>query len=121
MTFVSIPELQMADDIKKLLSEKNLPYSETSDMASAFAEADIVYWTRLQKERLEATEKFDNGAFVITAGSLKALPKNSIIMHPLPRVDEIAAEVDADPRAKYFEQAGNGLYTRMALLEYVLE
>jgi aspartate carbamoyltransferase catalytic subunit len=120
LTFVSVPQLQMAEDIKDILHKSQVPFLETDNLATAFKDADVVYWTRLQKERLDAGEKFDSSAFVITAYSLKVLPKQAIIMHPLPRVDEIATEVDADSRAKYFEQAGNGLYTRMALLEYVL-
>lgn len=119
-TFISIPELQIAGDIKDILHEKGLTFIETTDMNSAFKDADVVYWTRLQKERLAAGEALDRGSFNLTTTSIKGLPEKAIIMHPLPRVDEIAAEVDADPRAKYFEQAGNGLYIRIALLDYVI-
>lgn len=122
ITFVSIPELQMGDDIKAMLSKSGTTFDEIDAADTAFKDADVVYWTRLQKERLEASEtsKLSSGGFTITAKLLGTLPKQAIIMHPLPRVDEIAAEVDSDPRAKYFEQAGNGLYIRMALLDQIV-
>jgi aspartate carbamoyltransferase catalytic subunit len=120
MAFVSVPELQMADDIKQVLEKSGTKFSETIDMKQAFSGADVVYWTRIQKERLEKGEAFDASDFIITNDSLRGLPEKAIIMHPLPRVDEIAPEVDKDPRAKYFEQAGNGLYMRMALLDNAL-
>ena len=119
LTFISLPELQMADDIKAILNQSKTSFSETDDMKS-FADADVVYWTRLQKERLDATMALNSGGFAITASALKNLPDKAIIMHPLPRVDEITVDVDTDPRAKYFEQAGNGLYIRMALLDQIL-
>lgn len=78
-----------------------------------------MYWTRLQKERIKNPDSIDISNFTITADKVGLLPKNSIILHPLPRVKEISAEVDKDPRAKYFEQAGNGLYIRMAILDSI--
>ncbi|HUC20050.1 MAG TPA: aspartate carbamoyltransferase, partial [Candidatus Polarisedimenticolaceae bacterium] len=118
ITFVSLPELRMDDDVKELLRSSGTTFEETDTVEKAFADADVVYWTRLQKERLESSGNLSDGGFIINAQSLQALPKQAIIMHPLPRVDEIAVEVDDDPRAKYFEQAGNGLYVRMALLDH---
>jgi aspartate carbamoyltransferase catalytic subunit len=120
LTFVSIPELQMADDIKELLNNSGTAFSETADLNEAFMDADVIYWTRLQKERLEARDQLNGAGFTIDAKSLKSIPDKAIIMHPLPRIDEIAIEVDSDPRAIYFEQAGNGLYIRMALLDQVV-
>lgn len=83
----------------------------------------VVYQTRVQKERfgdrLSDYEKC-RGLYVINRESLKLMRQDAIIMHPLPRVDEIAMEVDEDPRAAYFRQAQNGLYVRMALLKMVL-
>ncbi len=117
LTFVSLPELQMGKDIKTALQASGTGFDETDTMEAAFAGADVLYWTRLQKERLESSNSLTTGGFTITTRSLNALPQQAIILHPLPRVDEIAPEVDADPRAKYFEQAGNGLYIRMALLD----
>jgi aspartate carbamoyltransferase catalytic subunit len=117
ITFVSVPALQISQDIKDILRKSDTSFSETDSMSEAFKKADVVYWTRLQKERLGKGESFKSGGFVIDAKALKFLPPKAIIMHPLPRVDEINPEVDKDPRAKYFEQAGNGLYIRMALLD----
>ena len=119
ITFVSLPKLQMQDDIKDLLKKSGTEFSETADIKQAFPSADVVYWTRLQKERLEKADKFDNGGFIIDKSNIDLLPKNAIILHPLPRVDEINPEVDSDPRARYFEQSGNGLYIRMALLDQI--
>ena len=87
-------------------------------MNQALKNADVVYWTRLQKERLTNHRVKSN--YSINKESLKIIPAKAIIMHPLPRVDEIAPEVDADSRAAYFRQAGNGLYIRMALIDQLL-
>lgn len=119
LIFNTIPELQMADDIKEYLSSNNVLFEDQPDMKKAFANADVVYWTRLQKERLPEGVKI-NQTFVINNKAMSYLPENAIVMHPLPRVDEILAEVDSDPRAKYFEQAGNGMFVRMALLDQIL-
>ncbi len=120
ITFVSLPELQMADDVKAILRTSKTQFDEVDTMEAAFSKADVVYWTRLQKERLESSNVLASGGFIINTKALSLLPKQAIIMHPLPRVDEIATEVDSDPRAKYFEQAGNGLYIRMALLDHIV-
>jgi aspartate carbamoyltransferase catalytic subunit len=124
-SFVSVPELQMGEDVKQEVSRAGATFEETDDMAEAFRDADVVYWTRLQKERLEGEHTEEElaritGRFTITAASLEHLPEHAIVMHPLPRVDEISTDVDSDPRAVYFRQAGNGLYVRMALLDDVL-
>lgn len=120
MSFVSVPELQMSEDIKVRLEEDGTSYHETVDMYEAFRDADVVYWTRLQTERLEHPEAVPGGGFIINSSALEVLPDSSIIMHPLPRVGEIDPLVDSDPRAQYFEQAGNGLYIRMALIDRIL-
>jgi aspartate carbamoyltransferase catalytic subunit len=119
ITFVSLPELAMQDDIKKLLRKSGTVFSETDGTNEAFKTADVVYWTRLQKERLEGSDSFKDGGFIIDLPKINILPEHAIVMHPLPRVDEIAPEVDSDPRARYFEQSGNGLYVRMALLDQI--
>src|SRR6266849_5674812 len=83
---------------------------------------DVIYQTRIQKERFgdEASYLAVKGVYRIDASTLSRMRKEAIVMHPLPRVDEIAPEVDADPRAAYFRQARNGLYIRMALLDKLL-
>ena len=90
------------------------------DVTTTFKTADVVYWTRLQKERLANPELIPKGGFTLGSQAIAHLPAHAIIMHPLPRVDEIDTLVDDDPRALYFEQAGNGLYIRMALLDKIL-
>jgi aspartate carbamoyltransferase catalytic subunit len=81
-------------------------------------DADVVYWTRLQKERL--ADRNVESSFQINQAALQTMPENAIILHPLPRVDEIETSVDADPRAAYFRQAHNGLFVRMALIDELL-
>lgn len=120
ISFVSIPELQIGDDIKDILGLNGTTYDETTDMNAAFSQADVVYWTRLQKERLENHDAIPEGGFTIDEASLSVMPEGATIMHPLPRVGEIDEKVDQDKRAVYFRQAGNGLYVRMALLDSIL-
>lgn len=116
-TFVSVPQLQMGDDIKALLKNCGMSFTETDDVKAAVRAADVVYWTRLQKERLKDQSVEDN--FVIDESVLAGMKEKSIIMHPLPRVAEITVEVDNDPRAVYFRQSHNGVYVRMALLDHL--
>lgn len=119
ITFVSTPELQIDKDIKNHLTQNGVSNTETDNVFEAVRDADVVYWTRLQKERLE--NPITGGNFMIDQAVLQAMPEQAIIMHPLPRVDEIAQTVDDDPRAVYFsEQVGNGLYVRMALIDMLL-
>jgi aspartate carbamoyltransferase catalytic subunit len=120
ITFVSAPELAIGTDIKDILHERRTPFSETADMQSSLTKADIVYWTRMQLERHDETIHIDLRKFVLDATALAALPETAIIMHPLPRNQEIPASTDNDPRARYFEQAGNGLYIRMAMLDQIM-
>lgn len=120
ITFVSVPQLQISGDVKTMLAKNKVSFSETDNVAKALKDADVVYWTRLQTENLENPESVKTGGFTLDNQIIKKMPKHATIMHPLPRVDEIHPEVDANPRAKYFEQASNGLYVRMALIESVL-
>jgi aspartate carbamoyltransferase catalytic subunit len=181
ITFVSTPELQMGEDVTSHLDVRGVGHTATDDMFSAIRTADVVYWTRLQRERLSdpqlpekaglirkalrsasapqipdevraelaafdvdidqvygdfvqsAADDWEAGQmkklkdtgqesnFVIDQAALQAMPKDAVIMHPLPRVDEIHPSVDNDPRAWYFRQADNGLPIRMALIDFVLE
>lgn len=117
ITFVSTPELCIGEDIKSELRARNIKFTETDDIVQPMIEADVVYWTRLQKERLKDPSLASG--YSINNTVTKMLPKDAVIMHPLPRVDEIAVEVDEDPRAAYFRQVENGLYVRMALFDYL--
>lgn len=118
ISFVAPEGLEIGQDIKDHLAANNVPFEETTDLSSVLKDADVVYWTRVQKERFDASQLGDT--FVIGKKEVDIMKKDAILMHPLPRVDEITAEVDSDPRAAYFRQAGNGLTLRMALIEWVL-
>ena len=120
--FVAPPQVAMRDDLKAHLDEHHVPWVETQDLESVLPEVDVVYQTRIQKERFTDPEAYQavKGVYRIDKGSLELMRKYAVLMHPLPRVDEIAPEVDADPRAAYFRQARNGLQIRMALLDRLL-
>ena len=113
----------MGTDIKSHLQERGIEYRETEDLNAVLPEVDVVYQTRIQKERF--ADRMDeyrrvSGVYVMDAAALARMRPDAVLMHPLPRVDEIREEVDADPRATYFRQARNGLYIRMALLRMLL-
>ncbi len=120
--FVAPPQVAMRQDIKDHLDEHHVPWVETEDLDAVLPQVDVIYQTRIQKERFsdEASYLALKGVYRIDASTLARMRKEAIVMHPLPRVDEIAPEVDADPRAAYFRQARNGLYIRMALLDKLL-
>jgi aspartate carbamoyltransferase catalytic subunit len=120
--FVAPPTVGMRDDLKQHLDEHHLAWVETEDLDAVLPEVDVVYMTRIQKERFTDPAAYDavKGVYRIDKSSLAAMRKYSIVMHPLPRVDEIAPEVDDDPRAAYFRQARNGMPVRMALLDRLL-
>lgn len=120
--FVAPPQVAMRDDLKAHLDEHRVPWIETEDLESVLPEADVVYMTRIQKERFSDPEVYNavKGIYRIDVDSLAQMRKYAILMHPLPRVDEISPEVDDDPRAAYFRQARNGLHIRMALLDRLL-
>ena len=120
--FVAPPQVAMRQDIKDHLDQRGVRWSETEDLESVLATVDVVYMTRIQKERFSDLAGYEalKGVYRVDAHTLRKLQPNSIVMHPLPRLDEIATEVDTDPRAAYFRQARNGLFIRMALLDMVL-
>ena len=120
--FVAPPQVAMRDDLKAHLDEHNVPWVETEYLESVLPEVDVVYQTRIQKERFTDHEAYRavKGIYRIDKKALAQMRKYAILMHPLPRVDEISPEVDADPRAAYFRQARNGLHIRMALLDRLL-
>ncbi|CAL5213831.1 unnamed protein product [Lathyrus oleraceus] len=121
--FVSPEVVKMKDDIKDYLTSKGVDWEESSDLVEVASECDVVYQTRIQKERfgerLDLYEKA-RGKFIVNQNILNAMQRHAVIMHPLPRLDEITVDVDADPRAAYFRQAKYGLYIRMALLKLLL-
>ncbi len=117
--FVAPDNSRVKYGIKKHLDEHDVEYIETADMNEAMKNSDVVYMTRIQKEYFDDEEEYEKakGKFKIGPKEMKLMKENTILMHPLPRVDEIDTAVDEDPRAIYFEQAQNGLYVRMALLK----
>jgi len=120
--FVAPPQVAMRPDLKAHLDEHHVPWIETEELGAVLPEVDVVYMTRIQKERFTDPETYNavKGVYRIDNGSLAKMRKYAILMHPLPRVDEIAPEVDSDDRAAYFRQARNGLHVRMALLDRLL-
>lgn len=121
--FVSPPVCKMEGDIKAYLDKNNVQWREESDLAEVAPEVDCIYMTRIQKERFHNPEDYQMaaGKYILTPDRVQTMKPGAIIMHPLPRVDEIPREVDNDPRARYFQQAQNGLYIRMALLYLLLK
>lgn len=113
--------LQLPESYQQELTKKGTKFHVLDSWDTVLSELDVIYITRIQKERFDSLEDYEavKDSFVFDNSSLKELQEDAIIMHPLPRVIEIAPEVDNDPRARYFEQARNGLFVRMALLEYV--
>ena len=117
----------MGDDVKKFLDKKKVKWSESRELIPFLPELDVICDTRVQTERFKdnpemikiVKEKGKN--LHITKETLRMMKENAIILHPLPRVDEIHPDVDSDKRAKYFEAAQNGLYIRMALLEHLMK
>lgn len=124
--FVSPKTAKMKGDIKDYLKKHKICFEEGNDLRKVASKVDVIYQTRVQKERgvllsknLSAKKK-EESFCIINQEILDLMKKGAIIMHPLPRVDEIVLEVDKDPRAAYFRQAENGLYVRMALLKMIL-
>ncbi|QQG45085.1 MAG: aspartate carbamoyltransferase [Candidatus Sungiibacteriota bacterium] len=120
---VSPPQLRLPAKYKSQLKQNGIYFEETSDLYKNLDEMDVLYVTRIQKERFGNLRQYEKlkGSYVINKVALKRLKRHAIIMHPLPRVKEVAAEVDDDPRAAYFRQARNGLYIRMALLDLIIK
>lgn len=116
--FVSPKALQMPQSLKKQLKERGTKFKETEKLEAGLSGSDVIYQTRIQKERFKKSTEFKKyfGKYIIDKSALKFIKKEAIIMHPLPRVNEITRDVDLDPRAWYFQQAENGLFLRMALL-----
>ncbi len=122
LLFISSPNLRMGDDIKEYLSEQRVAYEESEALEPAMRRADVVYQTRVQRERFPSEEEYRKfwGQYVIDRPLADSMREGAIIIHPLPRVGEIAPEVDDSPHAVYFKQVGYGLLVRMALLRAVL-
>ncbi len=122
LNYVSPDILRMPEGIIAELDEKSIPQAEYDSLEIALPESDVLYVTRVQKERFEDDSAYEKvkGAYVITAETMQDAKERMVVMHPLPRVGEISMDVDDDPRAAYFRQMEYGLFVRMALLAMVL-
>jgi len=122
LRLVSPESLKMPGDIVSNLKERGLEVIETDNLVEAAADSDLLYVTRIQKERFSDVNEYERlkGAYVIDNTLLEKVKEGVAIMHPLPRVDEIATEVDSYKGAAYFRQVRNGIFVRMALLALVL-
>lgn len=105
------------------LDHAKCPYKEVDDLKAVIGDLDVLYMTRVQKERFSSEEEAERykGSYFLNPEVMKSASENLIVLHPLPRVDEIDAAIDDDPRALYFKQARNGMYMRMALILTLLE
>ncbi|MBR0468162.1 MAG: aspartate carbamoyltransferase [Mogibacterium sp.] len=115
-------ELRLPGYIREKLDEAGVEWSEVSSLDDAIPELDILYMTRIQQERFPSWEEYEKlkDSFILTKAMLKPAKEDMIVLHPLPRVNEISVDVDDDPRACYFYQALMGKYIRMALILYLL-
>lgn len=120
---ISSKELTVPDYIKDIMINAGCKYTEVTDLNEAIPELDVLYMTRIQKERFKNEEEYNRlkGQFILDKAKLNNAKKDLAILHPLPRVDEISMEVDNDPRSCYFKQAVYGMYSRMALIMLLLE
>lgn len=116
--FISPEELRIPDYITDMLKEKNIPYEEKIRLEDVMGELDLLYMTRVQKERFFNEEDYVRlkDFYILDEAKMKLAKPDMIVLHPLPRVNEISVEVDDDPRAAYFMQVQYGVYVRMALI-----
>uniref|UniRef100_A0A9J7XI81 Multifunctional protein CAD n=1 Tax=Cyprinus carpio carpio TaxID=630221 RepID=A0A9J7XI81_CYPCA len=122
LCYVAPKNLSMPAEIIDFVASKGIKQEEFNSIEEALPETDVLYMTRIQKERFASEEEYKAcfGQFILTPHIMTGAKRKMVVMHPLPRVNEISVEVDTDPRAAYFRQAENGMYIRMALLATVL-
>lgn len=121
--FISPEELRVPDYITEMLQEKNIPYEEVIRLEDVLPKLDLLYMTRVQRERFFNEEDYIRlkDFYILTKEKMELASKDMLVLHPLPRVNEISVEVDDDERAVYFKQAKYGVYVRMALIATLLE
>ncbi len=121
--FISPEELRIPDYITDMLKEKNIPYEEVIRLEDKMPELDLLYMTRVQRERFFNEEDYVRlkDFYILDKTKMKLAKKDMLVLHPLPRVNEISVEVDEDERAAYFKQVQYGVYVRMALILTLLE
>jgi aspartate carbamoyltransferase catalytic subunit len=120
--FIAPPELQMPNEYKMFLREKNIRYFEHREFTDIISEADIIYMTRVQKERFSDPMEYEQvkNVYILRNNMLAKTKPNLRILHPLPRVNEINTDVDKNEKAYYFEQARNGIFTREAIISHIM-
>nr|HML85341.1 aspartate carbamoyltransferase [Bacteroidales bacterium] len=120
--FVSPTELKLPSSVKIYIKEKKLEYYQYTDINEAIQKADILYMTRIQRERFSDVMEYERvkNSYILNADMLNGTKDNLRILHPLPRVNEISTDVDASPKAYYFQQALNGVFVRQALMASIL-
>ena len=120
--FISPEELKIPDWVSNFLDEANIPYSTASRLEDVIGDLDILYMTRVQKERFFNEQDYLRlkDSYILDKAKMELARKDMIVLHPLPRVNEISPEVDSDPRAAYFKQVKYGMYARMALIAKIL-
>ena len=116
--FISPEELRVPDYVIEMLKEKNIPYEEVIRLEDSLPQLDLLYMTRVQRERFFNEEDYVRlkDFYILDKAKLSLAPADMLVLHPLPRVNEISVDVDNDPRAVYFKQAQYGVYVRMALI-----
>lgn len=121
--FIAPPSLQIPEEIKKFLREKDVDIHQYGDLTERLSELDALYMTRIQEERFPNMDEYEKVAssYNIKKSMLDESKEDLVIMHPLPRIDEISPDVDEMPQARYFQQAANGVPVRMALLKLLME
>ena len=121
--FISPPELKVPDYITEMLTEKEIPFEEVIRLEDSISKLDLLYMTRVQRERFFNEEDYVRlkDFYILDKAKMSLAPKDMLVLHPLPRVNEISVEVDDDERAAYFKQVQYGVYVRMALILTLLE
>jgi len=122
MTFVSPPELRLPENVRTSLEDRGAEFEEVEEVEDVVEELNVLYVTRIQKERFPEEQEYEKvaGEYRVDTTTLEGVRDDLVVMHPLPRVDEIAPEVDDTEHARYFEQAHNGVPVRMAVLDEVM-
>jgi aspartate carbamoyltransferase catalytic subunit len=120
--FIAPQEMALPEEYKKYLKSKDIPFEELSDLAANINDTDIVYMTRVQKERFSEPMEYEKlkNVYILKNSMLEHTKSGMKVLHPLPRVGEISEDVDNNPKAYYFNQAQNGVYARMAAICYLL-
>jgi len=123
LVFVSPETLKIEDDLRAYLTKHNIAFTETEDFAGVMPSADAIYMTRIQDEHDKEGESknIDYSKYHLNYEHLDVLKSNAVIMHPLPRRQEVDVKVDADPRARYWRQERNGMWTRVALIARIFD